>query len=961
MPLEGGDAAAGRSSPRMPARISKAQISEPSLNPPQEVTNMPEKEELDRLFRQLMESMNVSPEHEQDLLAMSDERKWNLIRKNAQKKEALPPDYFCDQLRRHLDPDLRKKRVKKEKLKGLEPTFSLLKKLEVALRTNHAGWTEEFCDHPNTGHLLLVQFLEALPAMLESKATAPALMKEEEEHHLCVLCVKALMKHDYGFRKVVQEAGFLYRIVRCFTSTNPRTRVAVMQIMAVVANNPSGGAVRAVEAFHHLSLHLGDTAHFASVVDRLREDSMDEDLSTACMTCFLSMINNAPDLNMLVYVQTDLEQAGIADVLPALENHYSNRVRGLVEEYANKMLNVDSIVSSRDEQRELYLQASDQVKALQATLDDVTKQRDELRQLHKEAQIKASDLQDRLKLSRREAEQLTESMERMQAEMQKQSQLIADQERQIKEVEEHAMRTAEQLRQQQRLFKRQSFRVGERTGGKPEPESGDKDGAAAGTEDSTAAGGTIPPPPPAPPLPNGIPAPPPPPPPPMGPDGATGLPPPPPPPLMSYSYAPPGMKPKPRITPNVALPMLNWVPLRNVTGTIFEELDDQPIIEAFDFAEFEQEFKVKAVTKVLDQAKIQNKRKKERVTVLEPNRAQNLVITVRRIGLDYEDLRQTILSTDISMLPAEHAELLLNYIPDDEEVAALEKHKHQKERFAEAERFMFEMLSVDRYESRLRVMAYIGYFDELVLTVVPQMEAVISASECLINSASFRKLLEIILAFGNYMNSAKRGSAYGFKLATFDRLLDTKSHDRKQTLLHYLVHTVEDRFPQVERFLDELASLPDAARVSLVTLTSDVQGLRKGIDLILYEREKQQNNYIIYSFYANAVNKVGRITERYKVMVESYRSVCELYNENPEKLEPFEFFSVFAKFTENYMKAKEDNRRRQATRAAKQQQRGVDAAPGVHPEGSLVPVQHIRNDDIALPSHPVLNINSKRL
>ena len=239
---------------------------------------------------------------------------------------------------------------------------------------------------------------------------------------------------------------------------------------------------------------------------------------------------------------------------------------------------------------------------------------------------------------------------------------------------------------------------------------------------------------------------------------------------MSFSYAPPGMKPKPRITPNVALPMLNWVPLRNVTGTIFEELDDQPIIEAMDFSDFEGEFKVKAVSKVLDQAKIQNKRKKERITVLEPNRAQNLVITVRRIGMDYEDLRQTIFSSDLSLLAAEHAELLLNYVPDDEEVVALEKHKHQKERFAEAERFMFEMLSVDRYEQRLRVMGYMGNFDELVLTVVPQIESVISASECLINSSSFRKLLEIILAFGNYMNSAKRGAAYGFKLATFDRV-----------------------------------------------------------------------------------------------------------------------------------------------------------------------------------------------
>ncbi len=59
------------------------------------------------------------------------------------------------------------------------------------------------------------------------------------------------------------------------------------------------------------------------------------------------------------------------------------------------------------------------------------------------------------------------------------------------------------------------------------------------------------------------------------------------------------------------------------------------------------------------------------------------------------------------------------------------------------------------------------------------------------------------------------------------------------------------------RFVDELEVTKDASHVSTVTLASDMQGLRKGIDLILYEREKQQNNFIIHTFYLNAVPKGG--------------------------------------------------------------------------------------------------------
>lgn len=48
------------------------------------------------------------------------------------------------------------------------------------------------------------------------------------------------------------------------------------------------------------------------------------------------------------------------------------------------------------------------------------------------------------------------------------------------------------------------------------------------------------------------------------------------------------------------------------------------------------------------------------------------------------------------------------------------------------------------------------------------MDAVIAASKSVISSDHLKKVLEVILAFGNYMNSSKRGGAYGFKLQSLD-------------------------------------------------------------------------------------------------------------------------------------------------------------------------------------------------
>ena len=39
--------------------------------------------------------------------------------------------------------------------------------------------------------------------------------------------------------------------------------------------------------------------------------------------------------------------------------------------------------------------------------------------------------------------------------------------------------------------------------------------------------------------------------------------------------------------------------------------------------------------------------------------------------------------------------------------------------FGEAERFLFEMAKIERYEPRLNCMAYMGNFDELISTTQP--------------------------------------------------------------------------------------------------------------------------------------------------------------------------------------------------------------------------------------------------
>ena len=56
------------------------------------------------------------------------------------------------------------------------------------------------------------------------------------------------------------------------------------------------------------------------------------------------------------------------------------------------------------------------------------------------------------------------------------------------------------------------------------------------------------------------------------------------------------------------------------------------------------------------------------------------------------------------------------------------------------------------------------------------------------------QVLEVVLAFGNFMNRGNRGNASGFRLSSLNKMADTKSSSEPDiNLLHYLVQTLETK------------------------------------------------------------------------------------------------------------------------------------------------------------------------
>lgn len=152
---------------------------------------------------------------------------------------------------------------------------------------------------------------------------------------------------------------------------------------------------------------------------------------------------------------------------------------------------------------------------------------------------------------------------------------------------------------------------------------------------------------------------------------------------------------------------------------------------------------------------------------------------------------------------------LLKYVPTNEETELLNGHSEEYNKFAKADRFFYEMSQIHHYKERIVCLFYKKKFNERMGEVMPTVEAVLMASKEVCQSRRLKKMLEVLLAFGNYMNKGSRGNAYGklltfmlyvmfvllgFRLSSLNNVADTKaSVDRRLTLLHYLVTTLKSK------------------------------------------------------------------------------------------------------------------------------------------------------------------------
>ncbi|KAK2706666.1 hypothetical protein QYM36_014640 [Artemia franciscana] len=281
---------------------------------------------------------------------------------------------------------------------------------------------------------------------------------------------------------------------------------------------------------------------------------------------------------------------------------------------------------------------------------------------------------------------------------------------------------------------------------------------------------------------------------------------------------------KKEIPPSSApLKSFNWtkLPDHKLSGTVWAELDEQKLYKVLDLKDFDKMFSayqkngMNGIDGSVEDLCLVTRTKSKSLTLIDSRRAQNCNILLTKLKMTNEEIIRVILSMDSTdKMPLDMVEQLLKFVPTPEERALLDEHSDDCESLSRADRFLYDISRVIHFEQRLSALYYKKKFPNQLNDLWPRVLAVSEASKEAIRSKRFKRVLELILAIGNYMNRGARGNAVGFKLTSLNKLADTKSGSSKQTLLHYIIETIESKLKDLLKIEEDLSHVKDAAKVN---------------------------------------------------------------------------------------------------------------------------------------------------
>jgi len=426
--------------------------------------------------------------------------------------------------------------------------------------------------------------------------------------------------------------------------------------------------------------------------------------------------------------------------------------------------------------------------------------------------------------------------------------------------------------------------------------------------------------------------------------GMRGPPGPPPGPGMRGPPGPPGMRGPPGSTgptapgsnkpPSVKVKQFNWgkLPTNKIKGTFFEGVKEDFGIK-LDFTKLESKFEAKEKKKEEVGEKtgeeggentggektgeeVEKKEKKEKIVLvsfLDGKMTQNINIYLNQFKkYKHDDLCKAAMNIDSSVFATEiSVKNLSTYLPPEDALSEIQKfleaEGNDMSKLNPADVFSYKLSLIPFIKERLSTFFYISSFDSRKNDLLPDINKIMKCTEYVRGSPKIKQLLEIVLHVGNFLNSGNKrlGDAFGFKLETFDKLLDTKSSDNQMTVLDVIVEMVrESKDPELVAFSRGETDIVDAgSKVSLPTIMGDYSKLIKdfeGLSTVMTTVEKTGDDDTFLDKLGVFIAENQAIIDQMKTdvtkMNTDFEGLVKFFGEEPSDTDPEKFFGMWRKF-----------------------------------------------------------------
>lgn len=263
---------------------------------------------------------------------------------------------------------------------------------------------------------------------------------------------------------------------------------------------------------------------------------------------------------------------------------------------------------------------------------------------------------------------------------------------------------------------------------------------------------------------------------------------------------------------------LHWakVPMNLVSNSFWPTLDESKV--RIEEQEIDDLFGVDVVER------FQIAAQEVRPEVLPHKRKHNVNILLANLKMSAEDIKDVVRRPTYKELEPSTLQALLLVCPTQEEEMLLAQNANIRGEVDRTDAFMMDLADLKGLRGKILCALSAKTFNEEAVDVIRNMDTFAMIPVEVMNSEKLARVLEAILALGNFLNSGTgRGGAHGFKLEAL-AMLSTVKDAKGNTLLDYLIYMLERDNPGLLP-LDDMPTLARSKELSLEAIGEEVQAL----------------------------------------------------------------------------------------------------------------------------------------